>query len=91
MSGDIQQTALNGTADFVAALDTLCGLAQYNLYIFEKDFENLGFNSGARYDILRAFLLSSPYNRLHLLAHNTRSLTQNCPRLLNLLRLPSGH
>lgn len=86
MSGDMQQTALNGTADFIAALDTLCGLAQYNLYIFEKDFENLGYNSEARYSILRDFLLSSPYNHLHLLAHNTRPLTQNCPRLLNLLR-----
>lgn len=86
MSGNLQHTALNGTADYIAALDTLCGLAQHNLYIFEKDFGNLGFNSEARYDILRDFLLSSPHNRLHLLAHNTRPLTQYCPRLLILLR-----
>ena len=86
MSGDLQHIALNGTADYIAALDTLCGLAQHDLFIFEKDFDDLGFNSEARHDILRDFLLSSPYNRLHLLAHNTRPLTQYCPRLLNLLR-----
>lgn len=86
MSSDLQHTALNGTADYIAALDTICGLAQHNLVIFEKDFDDLGFNSELRHDILRDFLLSSPYNRLHLLAHNTRPLTQFCPRLLNLLR-----
>lgn len=86
MSGELQHTALNGTVDYIAALDTLCGLAQHDLYIFEKDFEDMGFNSEARYDILRGFLLSSPHNRLHLLAHNARPLTQYCPRLLILLR-----
>lgn len=86
MSSDLQRTALNGTADYIAALDTICGLVQHNLVIFERDFHDLGFNSGVRHDILRDFLLSSPYSRLHLLAHNTRPLTQHCPRLLNLLR-----
>ena len=52
MSGDLQHIALNGTTDYIAALDTLCGLAQHNLVIFEKDFDDLGFNSEARHDIL---------------------------------------
>lgn len=86
MGEDIQHTTLNGTEDYVAALDTLCGVAQHSLYIFEKDFEDLSFNSRARHDTLRNFLLSSRYNRLHLLAHNVRPLTQHCPRLLDLLR-----
>ena len=86
MSGDLQHIGLNGTADYIAALDTLCGLAQHDLFIFEKDFDDLGFNSEARHNILRDFLLSSPHNRLHLLAHNARPLMQYCPRLLILLR-----
>lgn len=86
MSGKLHHTELNGTADYIAALDALSRLAQHDLFIFEKDFDNLGFNSEARYDTLRNFLLISPRNRLHLLAHNTRPLSQSCPRLLLLLR-----
>ena len=86
MSEELQHTHLDGTADYIAALDTLCGLAQRSLYIFEKDFEDLGFNSEARYNTLRSFLLASPLNRLHLLAHDTRPLAQQCPRLMMLLR-----
>ena len=85
MSDNLKHIALNGTADYISALDTLCTLAQHNLFIFEKDFNNLGFNSEARYNSLRNLLLANPYNRLHLLAHNTRPLTQYCPRLLILL------
>jgi hypothetical protein len=81
-----QHTTLNGTADYIAALDTLCGLAQRNLYIFEKDFDGIGFNSEARHETLRTFLLASPANRLHLLAHDTHYLVQRCPRMMMLLR-----
>lgn len=86
MSEELQHTHLDGTADYIAALDTLCGLAQRELYFFEKDFEDTGFNSEARYNTLRSFLLASPSNRLHLLAHDTRPLSQYCPRLIILLR-----
>ena len=86
MSEELQHTHLDGTADYIAALDTLCGLAQRELYIFEKDFADIGFNSEARYNTLRAFLLANPANRLHLLAHDTRPLEQYCPRLIMLLR-----
>ncbi|MDE2118058.1 MAG: hypothetical protein KGJ19_05625 [Betaproteobacteria bacterium] len=86
MSDDLQHTALNGTADYIAALDTLCGLAQHSLYVFEKNFEGIGFNSEARYDTLRRFLLANPANRLHLLAHDARPIVQHCPRLTLLLR-----
>ena len=86
MSEELQHTHLDGTADYIAALDTLCGLAQRELYVFEKDFEDIGFNSEARYNTLRTFLLASPSNRLHLLAHDTSPLAQRCPRLMILLR-----
>jgi hypothetical protein len=86
MEEQLQHTHLDGIVDYIAALDTLCGLARRSLYIFEKDFENIGFDSEARYDTLRAFLLSSPANELHLLAHDPRPMTLYCPRLLLLLR-----
>lgn len=86
MGEELQHTHLDGTADYIAALDTLCGLAQRELYVFEKDFEDIGFNSEARYNTLRTFLLANPGNRLHLLAHDTRPLSQRCPRLMMLLR-----
>jgi hypothetical protein len=86
MSEELQHTKLDGAADYVAALDSLCGLAQHELRIFEKDFDNIGFNSEARYNTLRTFLLASPLNRLYLLAHDTRPLSQFCPRMTMLLR-----
>src|SRR5512139_2249742 len=79
-------TQLLGAADYSAALDTLCKLPQHGLCIFEKDFDNIGFNSEARFDSLRHFLLASPNNRLQLLAHNTRPLSQYCPRMMMLLK-----
>ncbi|MDH4284377.1 MAG: hypothetical protein OEV35_03575 [Gallionellaceae bacterium] len=86
MGEGAQHTQLNGNAEYIAALDTLCSKAQHSLLIFEKNFEGIGFNSEARYESLRRLLLSSPANRLHLLAHDTRPIVQHCPRLMLLLR-----
>ena len=86
MNSDTQHTTLNSNADYVAALDTLCGLAQRELIVFEKNYENTGFNGEARYESLRAFLLASPHNRLQMLAHDTTHLVQHCPRVMMLLR-----
>jgi hypothetical protein len=81
-----QHTRLDGNAEYAAALDILCGLAQHSLIIFEKNFEGIGFNSEARYNSLRRLLLSGPTARLHLLAHDTRPIALQCPRLMLLLR-----
>lgn len=87
MSEDaLQHLKLDSSADYVAALDKLCGLARHSLFFFEKDFVNIGFNSEARFETLRIFLLCNPNNRLHLLAHDTRPISQYCPRLMTLMR-----
>lgn len=86
MSDELQHTTLDGNADYVAALDELCGATRHELLVFEKNYENTGFNTEARYDTLRAFLLASPGNRLHLLAHDTSHLVRYCPRIMMLLR-----
>lgn len=83
---DPHHTPLNGMAEYVAALDTLTEKAQRNLFVFDRNFLESGFNSVTRYDLLRRFLLSNPVNRLHLLTHNARAATQDCPRLIMLLR-----
>lgn len=80
-------TPLNGTAEYVAALDTLCASARHSLRLFENDFDGLGFNSPARYDSLHKFLLSGQNSRLYILAHDTRNLQNFCPRIMTLLRL----
>jgi hypothetical protein len=82
----LQHTKLNGIVDYVAALDTLCSLAQRNLYLFEKDYDGMGFNTVARYEVLRNFLLANPAHRLFVLAHDTRHLSSFCPRMMMLLR-----
>lgn len=86
MSDDmLQHTRLDGIADYTAALDTLCRLAHHNLCLFDKNFDGLGFNAEARYETLRSFLLASPVNRLLVLAHDTRYLSTQCPRMMMLL------
>lgn len=86
MSTELKHTALTSMADYITALDTLCGLAQHSLVIFDKNFADIGLNSTASEHTLRHFLLDHPANRLHLLAHDARSATQYCPRLMALLR-----
>lgn len=82
----LQHTLFDGVADYIAALDTVCASAHRTLHIFEKDFADIGFNSEARYDTFRHFLLGSPNNRLQLLAHDPQHLIRYCPRMMMLLR-----
>ncbi len=84
--GMLQHTHLDGIVDYVAALDTLCGLAQHNLYLFDKNYDGLGFNAEARYETLRGFLLADSANRLFVLAHDTHYLSTLCPRMMMLLQ-----
>lgn len=87
MSNDtLQHVQLDGISDYSAALDTLCKQAQHNLYLFEKNYDGLGFNSESRYETLRSFLLANPANRLFVLAHDTHYLSTLCPRMMLLLR-----
>ncbi|MFZ2542094.1 MAG: hypothetical protein WAW75_10040 [Gallionella sp.] len=82
----LQHTRLNGIVDYTDAIDKLCKLAADNLYLFEKNYDSLGFNNEARYTILKNFLLASPSHRLFVLTHDTRYLSTMCPRMMMLLR-----
>lgn len=83
--GMLQHTTLNGIADYAQALGTLCNLAHNHLYLFDKTFENSGFNAEERYETLRGFLLASPANRLFVLVLDTNYLSTQCPRMMMLL------
>ncbi|MDO8261614.1 MAG: hypothetical protein Q7T21_00135 [Gallionella sp.] len=83
--GTLQHTKLDGIVDYVAALDTLCKLARHDLYMFEKNYDGMGFNTEARYTTLRNFLLANPAHRLFVLAHDTHYLSTLCPRMMMLL------
>jgi hypothetical protein len=82
----LQHTQFDGVTDYIAALDTVCASAQHTLNIFEKNFDGIGFNSEARFDALRRFLLANSMNRLQLLAHDPQPLIRFCPRMMTLLR-----
>ena len=82
----LQHTQFDGVADYIAALDTVCASAQRTLNIFENNYEDIGFNSEARYDTLRHLLLGSPNSRLNLLTHDPQHLIRYCPRMMMLLR-----
>ena len=84
--GELHHTTFDGISEYGAALDELCGLAQQSLFIFENDFDSLGFNSEKRFTLLRRFLLSGPNVQLHLLAHDTQPLVRFCPRIMILMK-----
>lgn len=86
----LQHTQLDGIQAYTAALDTLCQLAQHDLYFFEKNFDGLGFNSEARYNTLRHFLLRHSNNRLYILSHDAHYLSTQCARI-NMLLKQFGH
>jgi hypothetical protein len=83
---ELQHKALDGITEYIAALDSICALAQLSLFIFENDFDSLGFNSETRYNTLRKFLLSSPNVRLKFLAHDVQPIVRYCPRIMLLQR-----
>jgi hypothetical protein len=85
IDASLQHTQLNGIVDYIAALDTLCRQALRNLYLFEKDFEGLGYNTEVRYTTLRNFLLANPAHRLFVLTHDPHYLSTLCPRMMMLL------
>lgn len=86
MAETLQHTAINGNTEYVAALDSLCRLAQHNLILFEQNFEGLGYNNEARYQTLRGLLLSNPAHRLRVLTHAPHYLATRCPRMTMLLQ-----
>ncbi len=83
---ELKHIPFTGINDYVAALDELCTMAKHSLYVFENDFDGIGFNSEARFNTLRHFLLSGPNVQLRILAHDSQHLVRFCPRVMMLLK-----
>jgi hypothetical protein len=77
---------LTGIADSLAAIDQVVGAAERTLRIFDISLSNRGFNSPARADALREFLVRGRAHRILIALHETELLERENPRLLTLLR-----
>lgn len=79
------QTNFTGKVEYEQFIDEVIALVQHELCIFDQ---RLGptFNSRARQDALRHFLLSSRRNRLRIVVHDVATIDRDCPRMRELLR-----
>ena len=77
---------LSGIADSQQAIDQVIGVADRTLRIFDISLSNRGFNTPARADRLREFLVRGRAHRLLIALHETDLLERENPRLLSLLR-----
>ncbi|HTS84880.1 MAG TPA: hypothetical protein VMG61_07225 [Usitatibacter sp.] len=77
---------ISGTAESLAAIDEVIAVAERSIRIFDIALANRGFNSPARAEKLREFLVRGRSHRLHIALHETEGLERECPRLLTLLR-----
>jgi hypothetical protein len=73
----------------VAAIDTLIGLAQHSIRVFDVDLSETGWNDAARADKIATFLRASRTARLEIVVHETTWIERSCPRLTGLLRFYS--
>lgn len=77
---------LEGPQEFEQAINTIIRQARRQLRIFDYDLRNEGYNSPERFELLQNFLLGSRSNTLIIVLHDTRYLTSECPRMMNLIR-----
>jgi hypothetical protein len=75
-----------GTAESLAAIEEVIGVAQHTIKVFDISLSNRGFNSPARADKLREFLVAARTHRLLIALHDTELLSRENARLLALLR-----
>jgi hypothetical protein len=81
--------SLNGVAELEAATATVIALAERTLEIFASTL-SAGYNSRERADLLRAFLLANPRNRLRIALHDASNVHRDFPRLIALVRMFSN-
>jgi len=77
---------LSGLAESLAAIDAVIAAARRTLRVFDITLSNRGFNTPARAEKLREFLVAGRSHRLLVALHDTSLLERENPRLLMLLR-----
>lgn len=78
--------AVFGTAESLAAIDEVIAAARGTLRVFDATLTGRGFDTPARSEKLRQFLVAGRAHRLLVALHEPESLVRDCPRLLSLLR-----
>ena len=81
---DLRQD-LSGNKEIEAAINTLIPHAHRTLRIFDFNLESGGYNSPARFELFRNFLLASRANRIDIALHNSDYISRYCPRMQLLL------
>ena len=77
---------LSGIAESQEAIDQVIGVAERTIRIFDISLSNRGFNTPARAEKLREFLVRGRAHRLLIALHETDLLERENARLLTLLR-----
>ena len=77
---------LETVAAQVAAIDTLIGLAQQSIRVFDIDLSGMGWNNAERATKIIAFLRARRTARLEIIVHDTGWIERSCPRISNLLK-----
>ena len=73
-------------SDYTAAIDKVLSLATREVLVFDRDLADGGWNTPARADSLRRFLLGHRMSRLEFVVHDTLHIERFLPRLTLLLR-----
>jgi hypothetical protein len=77
---------INGIAESQAAIDEVIAAARTTIRLFDFTLGPRGFNSPARTEQLRRFIVAGRAHRLLIALHEPETLERECPRLLMLLR-----
>lgn len=77
---------ISGTAESLEAIDAVVDSAERTLRIFDVTLSNRGFNTPARAERLRQFLVAGRAHRILIALHETELLERENARLLTLLR-----
>jgi hypothetical protein len=72
-------------AGYIEAIDQVISRSGKTLRIFEYNLEEGGFNTAARFDQLRGFLLKNRQNRIMIILRDIDYLLRYCPRMITLL------
>jgi hypothetical protein len=77
---------LFGREEAFTAIDKVLALATKQLRVFDMTLADRGFNSPARIELLKTYLLRSRENKLRIVLHEVYKLDSECTRLVNLAR-----
>lgn len=77
---------LEGPLEYVQALNTIIQHAHRSLRIFDLNLRDEGYNSIERVELLRRFFHLNRSNRLVIVLHDTDFLTNECPRMIELIK-----